>query len=147
MFNYDEVSVAGNLKLYSPIVPMYTYPVAAGRIGEVIKSTNVIPTITITSTSQPLCSIDIYNIGVYIITINLQIMGGSAIYFKLTYSGTDNNLYSTNVGSTNIMNSYTGMSNTWIVTPTTSGTYTLYPSGVPNSGTLQFLQMTAVRIA
>ena len=128
-------------------MPMYSYPVASGRIGEVIKSTKVIPTVSITSTSQPLCSIDISIIGVYIITINLQIAGGLGMYFKLVYSGTDNNLFSSNVGSTNIQNNYTGMSNTWIITPTTTGTYTLYPSGVPASGTLEFLQMTALRIA
>jgi len=147
IYLYDNVTVTGPLNLQQPIAPSYSYPVAAGRIGEVIKSTNVIPTITITSTSQPLCSIDISIIGVYIITINMQIRGGVAMFFKLTYSGTDNNLFSYNVGSTNIMNTYTGISNTWIVTPTTSGTYTLYPSGVPNSGTVEFLQMTAVRIA
>lgn len=120
---------------------------AAGRIGEVIKSTKVIPTIQVTSTSQALCSIDISIIGVYIITINMQFSGALAIFFKLLYSGTDNNLYTYNVGSTNIMNSYAGISNTWIATPTTSGTYTLYPAGVVNPGTLEFLQMTAVRIA
>ena len=163
MFNYDNVTVTGPLNLQGSITPSYTYPVEAGRIGEIIKSTTIVCANPIVSTNLVLCKIIVPTSGIYILTFRSQFCNDNVTvndqyaHVRIKSDATDNVLsQDKNYGFTTIYLrnpnvNYYGYSFSAIINPTSNSrtqSYYIEYISVPNPVTLlQDVELTAVRIA
>jgi len=137
--------------------------VAAGRIGEVIKSTTIVCENPIVSTNLVLCKIIVPTIGVYVLTFSSQFstdnvtINDQFAHVNIKTDSTDNILNQfQNYGYTviylrNPNTNYYGYSFSAIINPTTNNTtqsYYIKYISVPSPTTLlQNVELTAVRIA
>jgi len=158
-----STNLLGTLTLQQPIAPSYSYPVAAGRIGEVIKSTTIVCENPIVSTNLVLCKIIVPTIGVYVLTFSSQFstdnvtINDQFAHVNIKTDSTDNILNQfQNYGYTviylrNPNTNYYGYSFSAIINPTTNNTtqsYYIKYISVPSPTTLlQNVELTAVRIA
>ena len=152
---------SGHITINKPLTPAYSYPVAAGKIGEVKVNTTRLFTTATSSSGQTLCAVTLDYAGVYMMQFNAQIyfpgspMTGS--YVALYVNGgtnVDPNLYNSNIGTTSILpgpapnNFYYGFGNTWIVQPNTGSAYYYITSiNLPIGTVIDFVYLCAVRIA